>query len=39
MAKIKQHKLDPALEKYYSEGNEQERLSSYKLEKDRTLQF
>lgn len=24
MTKAKQHKLDPALEKYYSEGNEQE---------------
>ena len=39
MAKAKQHKLDPALEKHYSEGNEQERLSSNKLEKDRTLQI
>lgn len=39
MAKSKQHKLDPALEKYYTEGNEQERLSSNRLEKDRTLQI
>lgn len=39
MAKIKQHQLDPALEKFYSEGSEQERLSSCKLEKDRTLQI
>ena len=39
MAKSKQHKLDPALEKYYSEGNEQERLSSHRLEKDRTIQI
>lgn len=39
MAKAKQHKLDPALEKFYSEGNEQERLSSSRLEKDRTLQI
>lgn len=39
MAKSKQYKLDHALEKYYSEGNEQERLSSNRLEKDRTLQI
>lgn len=39
MAKAKQPKLDPALQKYYSEGNEQERLSSNRLEKDRTLQI
>lgn len=39
MAKSKRHKLDPALEKYYSEGNEQERLSSHNLEKDRTLRI
>lgn len=39
MEKAKQHKLDPALEKYYSEGNEQERLSFCRLEKDRTLQI
>jgi len=39
MAKSKAHKLDPALEQYYAEGNEQERLSSNRLEKDRTLQI
>jgi ubiquinone/menaquinone biosynthesis C-methylase UbiE len=39
MAKSKQQKLDPALEKYYSEGNEQKRLSSHNLEKDRTLRI
>lgn len=38
MAKAKP-KIDPGLEKYYSEGNEQERLNSSKLEKDRTLQI
>lgn len=37
MAKAKQPKLDSALEKYYLEGSEQERLSSHRLEKDRTL--
>ncbi|MBS0629423.1 MAG: class I SAM-dependent methyltransferase [Verrucomicrobia bacterium] len=39
MAEKTPPKLDPALEKYYSEGNEQERLSYYRLEKDRTLQI
>lgn len=39
MGKEKSHKLDPALEKYYSEGNEQERHKFHRLEKDRTLQI
>lgn len=30
-------KIDPALEKYYSEGKEKDRLKRAKLEKDRTL--
>lgn len=39
MAKVKPPKLDPGIEKYYSEGNERERLSSRRLEKDRTIQI
>ena len=31
--------LDPSLEKYYAEGNERDRLSSHRLEKDRTLRI
>lgn len=39
MTKATQNILEPALAKYYSEGNEQERLNSCRLEKDRTLQI
>lgn len=35
--KTKKFSLDPALEKYYAEGNEQERLATHRLERDRTL--
>jgi len=33
------HRMDPSLEKYYSEGNEKDRLSALRLEKDRTLRI
>lgn len=39
MAKKKSSLIDPSLEKYYAEGAEQDRLSSHRLEKDRTLQI
>lgn len=31
--------LDPSIEKYYTEGNEKNRLASHQLEKDRTLKI
>ncbi|HEX4839093.1 MAG TPA: methyltransferase domain-containing protein [Rhabdochlamydiaceae bacterium] len=31
--------IDPSIAKYYAEGNEKDRLSSHRLEKDRTLQI
>ena len=41
MAKIKQQFLcwTHIFEKYYTEGNEKDRLSAHRLEKDRTLQI
>lgn len=33
------YKLDPSLEKYYSEGDEKSRLAALPLERDRTLQI
>ncbi len=35
----RKHALDPALERYYSDGGEQDRLSFHRLEKDRTLRI
>ncbi|MBA3602165.1 MAG: class I SAM-dependent methyltransferase [Parachlamydiaceae bacterium] len=35
--KIKQKKLDPAIEKYYNNGHEKDRLDLHQLERDRTL--
>ena len=31
--------IDPSIDKYYAEGNEKDRLSTHRLEKDRTLQI
>jgi hypothetical protein len=31
--------IDPSIDKYYAEGNEKDRLSIHRLEKDRTLQI
>ncbi len=31
--------LDPSVERFYSEGNEKDRLASHRLEKDRTLRI
>ncbi len=35
--KTKQKKLDPAIEKYYNNGHEKDRLDLHQLERDRTL--
>lgn len=39
MKKKSKYTLDPSIEQFYSEGTEKERLSTHRLEKDRTLRL